>query len=34
MTMANNYKSSPVILGGQFAPKLGGQFGRFFQQHV
>ena len=28
--MANNYISSPVFLGGQFAPFLGGQFHRFF----
>lgn len=29
--MANNYNFSPVFLGGQFAPNLGGQYSRFFQ---
>lgn len=29
--MANNYNSSPVFLGGHFAPFLGGQYSRFFQ---
>jgi len=28
--MANKYNSSPVFLGGQFAPFLGGQHSRFF----
>ncbi len=30
--MANNYNSSPVFLGGQFAPFFSGQYSRFFHQ--
>ena len=32
--MANNYKSSPANLGGQFPPIRGGQYDRFFQPKV